>query len=138
MWDSPPAVGSYSVATVEWAGITGPREVVQDMTLGTSRPLYIDTTPPQESLCGAWFNYNDLSILGATGAQIAVLGFGPNTIIDLEMDIILQNTYTSVSSNAGVAITSTNAGVVGYLYTGYLDGIAGPANLPPYGRAGIV
>lgn len=91
-----------------------------DTSMGSNEPAYITKKPPPNSMASQW--------VGPTTTALNLFSISGviNTIIDTELELILNDTTTP---NAAVTVTSATASV---LYTQPLDGVAA-ANLSPMG-----
>jgi hypothetical protein len=90
--------------SVEWFGFgNSPSLEVSDTTLSVSRNAHIVTTPPRQSLCSFWQK--------ATGTGLFSLVLPAGSIMDIDMDLILQDNDALYT----VPVTTAVLGNVYYL-----------------------
>ena len=111
---APAAAAGVATVAVEWSGVpgnfTGPKQLITDTTLGSSRPAHVRTRAPENSVASMWFSD------AATGGAIIVLDAPQEAIIDIKVDFIVRNSEGAVAVTAAVA-----AATVGKMYVRRLD-----------------
>ncbi len=109
--------------SVEYAASAGPiggsTQLRSDTSMGSTEPAYVTYAPPPQSAQAMW--------QGASATGAAAIISGPiNSIIDLEMDLMLQN------GEAAVACTSAASGATaGTVYCRGLDALASASTVFP-------
>lgn len=102
-----------TTCSVFWSSNYGPTNEVSDSG-NAFRTATVTTSPPKQSLASFW------SLAGSNETEVLCTITCPiGTIIDINVDLVLEDGETPVS------ITSTQTGVLGQLYAGYLDFAAG-------------
>lgn len=119
---TPPAsTGNYSSCGVRWIGVYGEHVLVSDTSINISRPAFITSTPPANSLASFWRTTSDSD-------GFMALSVPQNSIIDLEVEWIIfdgANNVTSFLASAPLPLYS--------IVYGYLDGLN--QTLAPIGLA---
>lgn len=107
--------GVVATTSVEWLSESGPAKLVSDSSIGVSMPGYFTTAPPKDSLAGYW------SLDGTNESTILFNVILPaDSVVDAEFEVVMQN---FIGVKAPTAVTTSNNGTVGTLYTGFLDGV---------------
>ena len=113
IWGPAAAAGVATVA-IEWSGtpgnFTGPKKLITDTTLGSSRPAHVYTRAPKQSVADMWFSD------AATGGGIIVIDAPQDAIIDVTVDFVVRNSEGAVAVTAALA-----AATVGKMYVRRLD-----------------
>ena len=113
IWGPAAAAGVATVA-IEWSGtpgnFTGPKQLITDTTLGSSRPAHVYARAPKQSVADMWFSD------AATGGAILVIDAPQDAIIDVTVDFVVRNSEGAVAVTAALA-----AATVGKMYVRRLD-----------------
>lgn len=106
------------------AGSVGQRpRLFLDTSVGATEVACVSAKPPPQSAASMWQLYSTQASSGG-----AFILNGPvNSVVDVQMDFILQNGETVIANLA------TTAATVGRVYGGYLDGPPSTSLLVPEG-----
>lgn len=105
IWAPPPSQGATVTTSVEWLGVgNSPNLEVSDTHVSVSRPAYLKTAPPPQSLASFW----QIS----AGANLFNLVAPVGAIIDISYEMIMVD-QTSASTTVGAA--TVTLGQVYYL-----------------------
>jgi hypothetical protein len=119
VWASAAALGASVTASVEWLSVSGPSTLHSDTSVGSAQPLFLNTSPPPQSLAGFWsYTGND------EATTLFILTAPAGAIVDITYDAVVQNGETPI------AATTTNNGVVGTIYMTYLAGVTTTTVVP--------
>jgi hypothetical protein len=119
VWSAETTSGSVSTIDVEWLSNYGPSTVVSDTSVSLIMPAYITSSPPKDSLAQFW------SLSGINESESLYLLSAPvGSVIDITYEAILFNGETPV------AVTTTNAGVLGTVYETNLLGPTSNTGVP--------
>lgn len=120
MW-SPAAAGGQATCSIAFYGnvyIGGENKIISDTTLGADRPAHICAVPPKDSMAHNWFN-------DGAADNIMLLSCPGNTIIDIDMELVIRNAEASFAVTGAVA-----AATVGKCYVRALDSTSGAGIIP--------
>lgn len=99
MWGPMASNLSPVTTTLEWAaqaGVVGsPSKLVSDTSMGSSRPAYVTSSPPQGSVQDLWQN--------SGSAALALLTGPTGTIVDIHLSYRVQDKVTQTAVTAAVA-----------------------------------
>jgi len=119
MWVDPVAGGSFcSIEDLTNGNVGAPSRILEDTTLGVTRPAHVVWRPATGSLQSLWCNQ------GVGGKLFELSSSGPG-YVDVHISLILQDGETPVAVGAAVA-----GATVGQLYCRALDSSTGAALLP--------
>lgn len=122
IWGPMPASLAPVTCSIEYLS-TGsflgqPAKIRSDTSMGSTKAAYVTYKPPAKSLLENW-------VPAQTGTPLISLVFPANSVIDIELDLVLQNGESPVAVGAAVA-----GATVGKIYVRALDS-NGSGLLPP-------
>ncbi len=118
---SPAAAAGVATASITFLGnqyVGAENRIFSDTTLGTSRPLHLMVRPPSGSMGAMWFN-------DTATASIMAISCPANTIIDIDISLVLRN-----SENVNNVTGAVAGATVGRFYVRALDSTSGSGILP--------
>lgn len=120
----PPASSLVPVTvSIEYAASAGPiggsTQLRSDTSMGATEPAYVTFVPPASTSMSMW--------QGASATGAAMIINGPvNSIIDVEMELVLQNGEAAVS-----CVTAASGATAGTVYCRGLDALASASTVFP-------
>lgn len=103
--------------TITWSGnIFGPQSMRLNTSISPNQVTYLKSRPPK---MGAGSFWNEQS---ASAVTVFTLNYGPNMLIDLDMDVVF---YNGLWTSSPVDLTGLSGLTVGTIYLGALDGLGG-------------
>ncbi len=97
IWAPPASQGATATVSVDWAGLANsPNVEVSDTTVSVSRPAFISTSPPRQSLAAFWQVASTTTLCTITAPE--------GSIIDAQLSLILtDNDVNGVSTSVATA-----------------------------------
>ncbi len=120
VWGNPAGTGAtaQNISVVEWKSNFAPSVLIQDMSSGITG-AHIDTKPPVNS-SAAWWSINGSN----ETEELFGLSCARGDVVEIETDVVL------IDTEAPVVGDGANAGTLGQMYGGYLDGLTSKIMLP--------